>query len=172
MSTSDFDPDAAWGVAAAAVGLRTYRKLARRTGLVESYMAQWYCFGGCLDPDGRIRIRVNRYPRRTTIKAEVFDAWQDAASEIKRRVLSAAEWQRVIEWMEGAGFWQLASRHAPSSGGFHAETWMIEGFRDGRFHFVRRTTWNLLEGAGTEVFHVGESMARLAGLRRFEDPAS
>jgi hypothetical protein len=47
---------------------------------------------------------------------------------------------------------------------------MIEGFRDGRFHFVRRNTWSILDGEGAEVFGVGKSMARLAGLTRFEDP--
>jgi hypothetical protein len=170
MATSDSDQDAAWDRATAKVGLRTYRKLARRTGLVESYLAQWNCYGGCLDPGGTVRVRVNRYPRRTTIKAEVFDRWQDAPSEVKRRVLTGAEWQRVIEWMEVAGFWQLPSRHHPSSCGCHAETWMIEGFRDGQFHFVRRSTWSVLEGNGSEVFRLGKSMARLAGATRFQDP--
>jgi hypothetical protein len=166
MSTSNSDPDGAWDD----VGLRTYQKLARRTGLVECYVAHWHWYGGCLDPGGTVRIRLNRYPRRATIKAEAFDKWQDAPSEVKRRVLTGAEWQRVIEWMEDAGFWQLSSRHHPSSGGFHGEIWMIEGFRDGRFHFVRRTTWSILEGEGAEVFRVGESMARLAGVTRFQFP--
>jgi hypothetical protein len=170
MATSDSDNDAAWDEATAEVGLSTYRKLARRTGLVESYVAQWHYSGSCLDSGGTVRIRVNRYPRRATIKAEVFDAWQDAPSEVKRRVLTGAEWQRVIEWMEVAGFWQLPTRHHPSSGGFHAETWMVEGFRDGRFHFVRRSTWSVLEGHGSEVFRLGKAMARLAGVALFQDP--
>jgi hypothetical protein len=169
MATSDSYHDAAWDEATAKVGLRTYRKLARLTGLVESYVAQWHCYGGCLDPGGTVRIRVNRYPRRATIKAEVFDAFQNAPSEVKRRVLTGAEWQYVVESMEVAGFWRLPCRHHPSSGGFHAETWMIEGFRDGRFHFVRRSTWSILEGEGAEVFRVGKSLARLAGIARFED---
>jgi hypothetical protein len=170
MGSSDKHRDAVWDDATMAAGLRKYRTLARRTGLVESYLAQWHYSGGCLDPGGMIRIRVNRFPRRATLKAEVFDAWQDAPSEVKRRVLIGADWQSVVEWMKDAGFWRLPSRHHPSSGGFHAETWMIEGFRDGRFHFVRRNTWSILDGEGAEVFGVGKSMARLAGLTRFEDP--
>ena len=174
MSFSDFEQDrrqrdTAWDAATAAVGLRAHRKLARRTGLLESYLAEWHYSGGCLDPRGMLRIRVNRYPVRATIKAEVFDAWEDAPSEVKRRFLMATEWQRIIEWVDAAGFLQLPSRHAPSSAGFHGEAWTIEGFRDGRFHFVRRTTWSVLDGVGAEVFHLGKCMAHLAGLRRFED---
>ena len=169
MGTSDFDRDAAWDDAIAAVGILSDRNLARRTGLVESYVAQWHWHGGCLDPGGMARIRVNRYRVRATIKAEVFDKWQDARSEVKRRVLTGAEWQGVIEWIQGAGFWQLPSSHRPSSYGFHGETWMIEGFRDGQFHFVRRSTWNILDGQGAEVFRVGKSMGRLAGVTLFQD---
>jgi hypothetical protein len=116
-----------------------------------------------------LRIRVNRFRVRATIKTEVFDAWEDAPSQVKRRFLIATDWQRIIEWVDAAGFWQLPSSHAPSSSGFHGEAWTVEGFRNGRFHFVRRTSWSVLEGVGAEVFRLGKSMAQLAGLNLFDD---
>ena len=168
MDTSNSDHDAAWAEAYTAGGLRKYKTLARRTGLVESYLAQRICAGGCFDPGGTVSIRVNRFPRRVTLKAEVVDRWL-AAPSVKRRVLSGVDWQRVIECVEGAGFWQLPSSHRASSCGFHGETWTIEGYRDGRFHIVRRTTWNLLDGVGAELFGLGESLASLAGVAPFTD---
>ena len=169
MGSSDFDRDAVWDDATTAVGLCKYQKLASRTGLVEAYAAEWHCYGGCLDPGGIIRVRANRYSHRTTIKAEVFGKWQDTPSEVKRRFLTISEFQQIAEWVENAGFWQLESRHCPSSSGFHAETWTIEGFRDGQFHFVRRNTWSIMENVGVEVFEFGKSMTRLAGVTRFQD---
>ena len=167
MSSSDVERE--WDAATAAVGIRTYRKLASRTGLLESYAAKFHYAGGCFDPRGMLRIRVNRYRVRATIKAEAFDALEDTPSEVKRRFLIGTEWHRIIEWVDAAGFWQLPSRHAPSSGGFHGEAWAIEGFRDGQFHFVRRTTWSVFDGVGSEVFHLGKCMAHLAGLSHFDD---
>jgi hypothetical protein len=169
MGTSDFDRDAACDDAIAAVGILSDRNLARRKGLVESYVAQWHWHGGCLDPGGMARIRVNRYRVRATIKGEVFDKWQDTTREVKRRVLTGADWQRVVEWIDAAGFWQLPSRHTPSSGGFHGESWMVEGFRDGRFHFVRRASWSVPEGIGAEISRLGKCMGHLAGLSVFEE---
>src|SRR5262245_8944073 len=158
-----------WDAETVAVGLRAHRKLATRTGLLESYAAAWHYEGGCLDPGGRLQVRVNRYRVRATIKAEAFDDWQDAPSEVKRRFLSATDWQRLIEWVDAAGFWQLPISHDHSAAGFHTESWTIEGFRDDQFHFVRRTTWSVLEGVGAKVFRLGKCMAHLAGLKRFRD---
>jgi hypothetical protein len=169
MSSSDVQQH--WDAATAAVGIRTYEKLASRTGLRESYVAVFHYSGGCLDPRGMLRIRVNQYRVRATMKAEVFDAWQDVPSEVKRRFLIATEWQRIIESVNASGFWLLPSTHTPSSIGFHRESWSIEGFRDGRIHSVRRTTWNVLEGVGAEVFRLGRFMAQIAGLSVSEHTA-
>jgi hypothetical protein len=173
MKSSDLEQDrnqrhARWDAAKAAAGLRTYRKLASRTGLQESYVAQLHYSGGCLDPRGMLRIRVSRFRVRATIKAEVFEGWEDAPSKVTRRFLIATEWQCIIEWVDAAGFWQLPSSHSPSSAGFGGERWTVEGFRDGRFHFVGRTSWSVLEGVGAEVFRLGRSMTQLAGLDLFD----
>jgi len=172
--SSDVEQDrnqrkALWDAVTATVGLQTYRKLARRTGLLESYLAELHYSSGCLDPRGMLRIRVNRYRVRATIKAEIFDAWQDAPSEVKRRFLTPSEWQRIIEWVEASGFWQLPNSHTPSSSGFGGHWWTIEGFRDDRFHSVRRTSWTVLDGVGSEVFRLGRCMVQFAGLNLSED---
>jgi len=164
--------DALWHAATATVGLRAYRKLARRTGLVESYQAVWQYAGGCFDPRGMVRVRVHRFRVRATIKAEVFAAWEDAPSEVKRRFLTATEWQSVLESVDAAGFWRLPSRHTPSSCGLHGDTWTIEGFRKGRFHSVRRTRWSILDGVGDDVFRLGKSLAKLAGVSLRDDAES
>jgi hypothetical protein len=175
MGSSDIDQvraplDARLDGMFAADRLRAYQKQARRTGLLESYSAAWHYSGGCLDPRRMARVRVNRYRVRTTIKAEAFvPSWRDAPTEVKRRFLIGTEWQRVVEWIDAAGFWQLPSRHYPSSAGFHGESWVVEGFRDGRFHFVRRTTWSVLEGIGAEVFRLGKCLGHLAELSVFEE---
>jgi hypothetical protein len=174
MGASDFDQvraplDARLDGMFAADRLRAYQKLARRTGLLESYSAEWHYSGGCLDPRRMARVRVRRYRVRATIKAEAFGPWQDAPSEVERRYLIGTEWQHVVEWIDVAGFWQLPSRHTPSSVGFHTESWVVEGFRDGRFHFARRTSWSVLEGIGAEVFRLGKCLGHLAGLSVFEE---
>src|SRR5262249_38911907 len=94
MSLSDFEHDvkernAVLDAATVAVGLRNHRRLARRTGLLESYAAEWRYWGGCLDPRGMVRTRVKRYSVRATMKAEVFEGWEDAPTDVKRRYLSA-----------------------------------------------------------------------------------
>jgi hypothetical protein len=177
MSLPDFEQErkqrnAAWDAATAAGGLQDCRILSSRTGLLESYVARWHYSGGCLDPRGTVLIRLNRYRVRATIRAEAFDVWQDTPSEVKRRFLSATEWQRVVAWVDAAGFWELPSSHVASGYGFGGETWTIEGFRDGRFHFARRTTWSLLDEVGNEVFHLGKYMGQLAGLSLFEDTST
>lgn len=109
MSTSDFQQQG--DAAIAAVGVRTYQKLASQAGLLESYRAVFHYSGGCLDPRGMVRICANRYRVRATIKAEVFDAWQDAPNEVRRRYLIATEWQRLVESVNALGF--LAASETP-----------------------------------------------------------
>jgi hypothetical protein len=155
--------------ATATARLRHYRRLARRAGLVESYAAEWNARGIFAE---LLRMRVDRYADRSEAMGEVLRRsektldWEPA--EVKQRLLAGAEWQRFAEEVAAAKLWQLPTRDE-STPGLDGEVWTIEGFLGGRFHFVRRHSWSVVDGTGAEVFRFGHCMARLAGLTRFED---
>jgi hypothetical protein len=146
-------------------GLQRSRKIAERTGLLECVFAELQYSGGCFDPRGRIRIRINRFSTRVTLKAEVFDSWDDEPCEIKRRILTNEDWHGVISWMDSVDFWNLQSTRRPAGAGFGGAFWTIEGFTGDRFHFVRRSTWNRIDGVGEEIYRLGSNIVELAGVR-------
>lgn len=148
---------------------RKYHKLARRTGLMESYAASWHGRGIF---QARLNVRVERYPDRCEVTGANLEQsekdldWKPV--KVKRRLLTEDEWQTIIEWVSAAGFWELPTSDNAASC-MDGEVWTIEGFRDGRYHEVRRLTGSVIDGTGEEVFRFGQRLARLAGLRDADD---
>ncbi|HZZ82148.1 MAG TPA: hypothetical protein VFE62_26860 [Gemmataceae bacterium] len=96
-------------------GLQRSRKIAKRTGLLECVFAELQYSGGCFDPRGRIRIRINRFPTRVTLKGEVFDSWDDEPCEIKRRI-SAERGLATSGCMVGRGEFLETAEHLSAGG--------------------------------------------------------
>jgi hypothetical protein len=146
--------------------LREFRKLARRTGLVEAYVATWHGRGVLQE---KLCICVDRCRDGCEITAQTLEQdehgdWQPARTQ--GRPLTLAEWEQVGAWLE-AGFWQLSSRDAAGAV-MDGDCWRMEGYRDDTYHNVYRHTGSLIDGSGAEVYELGRRLARLAGLRRFE----
>jgi hypothetical protein len=148
--------------------LRDYRKRARGNHLVDSYSAEWHGRGVF---EEKLRIGVDRFADRCEVTAETFTRsehldWTPAA--VIRGPLSDNQWREIRIWVADAKFWQLPTKDNAAAG-LDGEVWRIEGFEDGRFHFVERHSWSVVDGTGTEVFRLGRRLAHLAGITRFKD---
>ncbi len=146
--------------------LREFRNLARRTAIVESYVANWQARGVVRE---QLTVRIDHYRDRSEIKSHVF-GWDERGNwepaQTLERPLTHLQWEQMSAWVE-FGFWKQPTRDAarPVMDG---DCWSIEGYRDDRYHKVYRHTGSMADGSGAEVYELGRRLAHLAGLDRFE----
>lgn len=137
-------------------------------GIVESYLAEWHG-RGCFQE--RLTARVNRYADHAEIVGIVFARNDDAdwyPLETSTRVLGENEWAEARALIAETGFWELTT-NATATPCVDGDVWMIEGCREGCYHSVHRHTGHCADGvSGAEMYRLGKQLARLAGLRRFD----
>jgi hypothetical protein len=105
--------------------------LQAKTGVTECYRLIVYCYW--------MRhqiVEVERTPLGATALAKAWDWREKVWRETANRPLSPAEWQRLMQFINVAPFWDLP----PRSGyrGMDGADFTLEGLREGRYHFVQR----------------------------------
>lgn len=85
-----------------------------------------------------------------------------------QRRVDQAEWQRLVDEVERAGFWSMPEEDPVRSPGVrHGDGWMIEGIRDGKRHRVARSIPLLRtkERDPTAFAGLGTLMMEMGGIR-------
>jgi hypothetical protein len=144
-----------------AVRLKHFQDLSA-VGLEECYVATYEVRGvtNIITTQEVPRVTICRRSQEITITVEtrsssVHDtAWRT----VSRRSLADEEWKAICRLIAEARFWELPSRDAEASAVMGGDAWTIEGYADGRYHFVYRCT-----GSDAAIYALGETLARLAG---------
>jgi hypothetical protein len=141
------------------------RFLQHRRGIIEAYAARW-TGGGMLCES--FQVRIDHYLGRSELAAENLSLdtngdWHPFRST--SRPLTAAEWERVSDWVDDVQFWELPGSDR-AHGVLDGDRWTIEGYCGKRYHSVSRHTGSRLAGTGAGVYQFGRRLAVLAGILR------
>jgi hypothetical protein len=143
--------------------LAAFRRLQKRTGLQECYIATLEIRGivnRMLAPDCRITLKRHRKKKAILGEIRTGEDW----SIETRRNMTDNDWADGCGLITATGFWDLPPRDIHATPCMDGDAWTIEGFGDDRYHFVYRYT-----DSGPEIYDLGRALARFAGLRHFDD---
>jgi len=107
----------------------------RETRAFEAYRFYW---GRSFHDPVSVRIEASNGSAKV-IAAELNEAHSADPGAIRRRkerALSSGAWSQVQEAIRAAGFWETPTKDGP--GGLDGATWILEGYRGGVYHVVKR----------------------------------